>query len=204
MQVNWEEIILRYKRSIIVGLIGCLFLGFGILSFNKESFKSNDIEIVTSEKAGNTIKVEIAGSVNSPGVYSFDSEGRVEDVITMAGGLSGDANIEWVSKFLNKAAYLSDGQKIYIPSINEQTTAMSATLGVGDQSTSGTQNGDSSKIVNINTASQKELEALSGIGPVTAQNVIEHRPYSSLEELVSRDILKKNVFEKIRDQLTLY
>ena len=63
---------------------------------------------------------------------------------------------------------------------------------------------ESEKLININTASQKELESLWGIGPVYAQNIIEHRPYSSLEELLTKKIIKKNVHERNKEYLTIY
>ncbi len=59
-------------------------------------------------------------------------------------------------------------------------------------------------MININGASQKELESLWGIDPVTAQNIIEQRPYSSVEELLNKKILKTNVYETNKDKLTVY
>lgn len=59
-------------------------------------------------------------------------------------------------------------------------------------------------MVNVNTATQKELEALWGIGPVTAQNIIEQRPYSTVEELLNKKILKTNVYETNKDKLSVY
>ena len=59
-------------------------------------------------------------------------------------------------------------------------------------------------MVNINTATLKELDTLPGIGPVYGQNIIEHRPYSTVEELLSKAVLKKNVYEKIKDKVSVY
>jgi len=59
-------------------------------------------------------------------------------------------------------------------------------------------------LTNVNSANQSELEDLTGIGPVYAQSIIEHRPYSNVEELVSKGALKKSVFEKIKDSVTAY
>ena len=63
---------------------------------------------------------------------------------------------------------------------------------------------ESEKLININTASQKELESLWGIGPVYAQNIIEHRPYSKVDELIEKKILKTNVYDRNKDTLTVY
>lgn len=59
-------------------------------------------------------------------------------------------------------------------------------------------------MININTASQSELESLRGIGPVTGKNIIDHRPYSDVSELLSRGVLKKNVYEDNKDKMTVY
>src|SRR3989344_1087747 len=59
-------------------------------------------------------------------------------------------------------------------------------------------------LININTASQSELESLWGIGPVYAQNIIEQRPYSSVEELLTKKIIKQNVYDRVKDQISVY
>jgi competence protein ComEA len=60
-----------------------------------------------------------------------------------------------------------------------------------------------SNLTNINTASQSELEKLTGIGPVYAQSVIEHRPYSNTQELVSKKIIPQKTYEKIKSEISL-
>ena len=60
-----------------------------------------------------------------------------------------------------------------------------------------------SGLININTASQSELEKLTGIGPVYAQKMIEHRPYSTKEELVSKGVISQKVLEKIKESISL-
>ena len=58
--------------------------------------------------------------------------------------------------------------------------------------------------VNINTASQSDLESLPGIGPVTASKIISDRPYQIVEDLVNKKAVSKAVFEKIKDQIVVY
>ena len=101
-------------------------------------------------------------------------------------------------------AKITDGQKLFIPREGEQSTESSANNIQGDQTTSSARGSGQQQFVNINTASAKELEGLWGIGPVTAQNIIEQRPYSNVEELLSKKILKTNVYERNRDVLTVY
>ena len=58
-------------------------------------------------------------------------------------------------------------------------------------------------LININSASQTELEALPGVGPVTAGKIIDGRPYQTLEELKSKKAVGNALFEKIKDKLTI-
>ena len=142
--------------------------------------------------------VEVSGQINKPGVYNLSAGSRVEDVINAAGGLTSEADTEFVEKRINRAARLSDGQKIYIPSEEENSkipnsqNSNNEILGVLDN------------LININTASQSELESLWGIGPVYAQNIIEQRPYSSVEELLTKKIIKQNVYDRVKDQISVY
>jgi len=163
------------------------------------------VEIISEEAEAQTLKIaEVSGAVNSPGVYEFDSQARVADALDRAGGVSDGADAAWLEKNLNRAALLQDGQKLYIPRIGEQSEAVSATNMAGGSGGSDTVLSVSSQRVNINTASQKELEELWGIGPVTAQNIIEQRPYSSVEELLQKGILKSNVYERNASMLSIY
>ena len=61
-----------------------------------------------------------------------------------------------------------------------------------------------SGLIDINTASQEELESLWGIGPVYAQNIIEQRPYSNVEELLTKKVIRSDIYEKNKDKLTVY
>jgi len=204
-----EEIWFKYRYQIAIFLVGFSFLIGGALVFSKKIFVNESIEIVSNEESVDNkvdlkVVVEISGSVENPGVYEFEENARINDLIEKAGGFSDDANIEWIEKFINKAAKLIDGQKIYIPNSSEQIENLSANFssvsGSGESPVLGTQ----TKTVNINAASQSQLESLWGIGPVTAQNIIEQRPYSSVEELLSKKIIKQNVFDKNKDLLSVY
>lgn len=122
----------------------------------------------------------------------------------MAGGITKQADSEWVEKNINKAAPLVDGQKIYIPNKSEQSKVLSASKSDGESTPPVSPSVQVSGTVNINSASQKELEALWGIGPATAQKIIDQRPYSDVSELLSKKILKKNVYDKIYTELSVF
>jgi len=187
------------KRQVAFTLAGLILLSLGLLQVRKTVQLSPDrvnvLEATTeAQKAQTDIVVEISGQVEKPGVYKLQNGSRVEDLIVAAGGISADADRVWLDKTLNRAAKLLDGQKLFIPPKNS-----------GDIKVYQPSNAvQGSGLVNINTAGLSELDTLPGIGPVYGQNIIEHRPYSNIEELVSKGALKEFVFEKIKDKITAY
>ena len=177
-------------------------MGGGIIYGRFLTFDQSGVEIVRSDAIGESeIIVEIAGEVVAPGIYKFMTGARVEDVLNKAGGFTEEANLEWVERTMNRASLLIDGQKIFVPN---QTGSESAKNSGREYSDGEVVLGTVSKTININTASASELEELWGIGPATAQNLIEQRPYSTPEELLSRKILKSNVYERNKDFLSVY
>jgi len=207
--INWEELLLKYRFQISLLLVGVILLGLGIWVIKRDELSSSKIEVLESSTDSENINdgevvIEVSGAVETPGVYQLVLGARVEDALIAAGGISADADRQWMERSLNRAAKITDGQKIYIPRDDEQTTGASVSNLGGDQTVSLTQGGGFEEFININTTSAKELEKLWGIGPVTAQNIIEQRPYSSVEELLEKKILKTNVYETNRDKLTVY
>lgn len=189
--MNTEAIFREFGKEISLVLIGLLMIGGGIL-YMRRGTDGTEIKVIEqSEKQDNAdIVVEVSGAVHNPGVYEFSGGARVDDALKQAGGISENADADWIEKTINKASVLTDGQKIYIPREGESA----------DIAGSGTEGG----VVNINTASQSELESLWGIGPVYAQSIIEHRPYSSVDELLSKGVIKQNVYDRNRDKLSVY
>ena len=199
------EFVLAHKNEIAFLLLGVILLGSGVFLTKRLSIGvPSKIEVLESsddvQNQGKEIFVEIAGAVEAPGVYKLSGDSRVEDLLIAAGGFSAGADRTWIEKYINRAAKLADGQKVYIQAVNEQSNILSANKKVEDLGNKSEQN----EYVNINGASSKELETLPGIGPVYAQSIIEHRPYSFIEELLSREVLKKNVYEKIKDKISVY
>lgn len=141
-----------------------------------------------------TIRVDVQGEVNKPGLYEFKEGQVVADVIERAEGYTKDASKEYISKGLNLASKISDQQKIYIPANNEYA------------SSSTSHNADStvkSQKVNINTASISELDSLAGIGPSYAQKIIDARPFKSIEDIKAVSGIGEATFQKIKDDITI-
>lgn len=126
---------------------------------------------------------------------------RIQDaLIAGGGGLSENADRQQVAQNLNLAAPLTDVAKLYIPSVGEQMTGSS---GMADSS-SGDVEDSATRTVNINQASESELDALPGIGPMTAQKIISNRPYQNVQDLLDKKVLGQSVFSKIKDQVSVY
>lgn len=187
--------------AVILGVLGLLFLVIGAVQFfgKKQSeirFEKGDAleRQEKGEEGAEEIVVHVGGAVQKPGVYRLKKESRVENAIAAAGGFSEAADQEYISKQINLAQKISDGIKIYIPQQGERTV-----LG-----TSGVSGNSVTSLVNVNTADAAQLEALSGIGPVTAAKIIDSRPYNSIEDLTAKKVVSASVFEKIKEKITVY
>lgn len=161
------------------------------------SSDSGDAEAATDE--AETIVVDVSGAVVSPGVYELADGARVFDAIEAAGGLSGDADVST----LNRASKVSDGMKITVPSQGKQASSGSGdTAGTASSSQAAAQ---TSCLVNINTATVDELQALSGVGPSTAQAIVEDREknglFASVEDLMRVSGIGEKKFAKIKDSI---
>lgn len=194
----------RNRYLIFLGLVGTILIGGGIF-FSKMDLNTPSTKVEVLNAAGEVrdtkeITVEVSGSVIKPGVYKLADGSRVEDLIIISGGFSLLADRNWVDKYLNRASKLTDGQKVYIP----QSGSESAKNNGVDQNTSPAFSPDSNGLININSADLKSLDSLPGIGPVYAQNIIEHRPYSILEELVSKGAIKQSLYDKIKNLISVY
>lgn len=162
-------------------VLAVLIASLGICS----SKKSKVISETTVPGSETSLTVHVAGEVNVPGVYSLPVGSRVLDAINAAGGATERGDLHR----LNLADILTDGKKIYLPSlITIQDNQCGETL------------------VNINTANAKELESLPGIGPSRAQKIIDYRdkngPFSSIEEITKVDTIGPKIFEAIQELIT--
>lgn len=121
--------------------------------------------------------VFVTGAVHAPGLYSLLPGARVGDALAAAGGLTPEASPAAV----NQAAPLRDGDQVYVPTTTEVSAPLPGVSSVG--TSAGTSPGDPAAAINVNTATQAELESLPGIGPSLAQAIIANRPYATVDEL---------------------
>jgi competence protein ComEA len=145
--------------------------------------------------AGGDLIVEIVGAVRSPGVYRLPAGSRVGDLLEAAGGYGPRVDTAEAEHQLNLAASLQDGVQIRVPSRDDPPGTAPESSGAGGSP-------GATSAVDLNRATQAELEALPGIGQATAQKIIgarEEAPFTAIEELRSRGILGEKTFEKLRD-----
>lgn len=197
---KYLPLILKHKLPLALGLLGLIFFSYGLITL----FLPKSSDDIIFETAGQSvlasasaqkqpeIVVDIEGGVMKPGVYRLPLNSRVQDALIAAGGLSSKAQRTWVAKNINLALPLKDGTKIYIPFQGEVSNSQTASTG------------SISNTININTTNKNELDTLSGIGEVTAQKIIDGRPYDAIEELLEKKIVSKSVFEKIKEKITTY
>lgn len=203
-----DELLLKYRYPLLILLVGLILMLSGVLVVKSGLISSSTkIEVLmatTSGQVSGEIAVEIAGEILTPGVYKLPLGSRVDDLLIISGGFTADADRVWTDKYLNRAAKLTDGQKVFVPSVNEQSSVLSAKNTGGDQTVSSTFSSDSKTLINVNTASLGELDSLPGIGPVYGQSIVEHRPYSNVEELLSKGALKTSAYQKVKEMVSVY
>lgn len=199
----WDKV-WHFRLPLFFFLLGFLFLVISFSLMYKEH--SNNQSVVVEHSASvsanivfNVIKVDIEGAVVNPGVYELKKDDRVENLIKKAGGILKNADFSWIKKNLNLAQKLLDGTKIYVPFQGETSSSLS---NLSDLSSLSNLKGNS--VVNLNTASLSDLDTLPGVGPATAQKIIDGRPYEKPEDLVSKKAVGQSVYEKIKEKVTVY
>lgn len=205
--------ILNKKQKIIIILIATfmlLFIGFYII---KKTSDSQYIELQTeqNELIENTITnektftnkgkiiIHVIGEVKNRGIVEVEEGSRISDVIKAAGGTTNKADLSKI----NLAYIVEDGQKIYVPSINDQEITENITKDAGENVLE--KDSNNSDKVNINTASQTELETLNGVGPSTALKVINYREengkFEKIEDIKNVPGIGDAKFESLKEKI---
>ncbi len=164
-------------------------------------------EIACSQDATPTVtptpaplRVYVSGAVQSPGVYRLPPDSLVVDAIEKAGGESDEADLVAI----NLAHPLADGEQIYVPTREETTTSPAPIVPAVKTIAGGASPNDAhSSPIDINTATEEELESLPGIGPAMAQRIIEGRPYGAVEDLLNVKGIGEAKLDKMRPYVTV-
>lgn len=182
---------------VIVGIIKAVDIYYEKNNTDQISI-SNFIENETEDEKDNTkIKVYITGEVKNQGVIELEEGDRIADAIEKAGGQTEQASL----KNVNLAYQLEDGQKIYIPNINDTETEIidDGASGVVDDATI------KQTVVNINKADEKELQSLNGIGESLATSIVQYRKengnFETIEDLKNVPGIGDSKFENIKEYI---
>ena len=189
---------LNLKMKIFIGIAAVVAIAVIGLYFYKESKNSytneDEFAIVTENEEipekEEEITIHIIGEVKYPGIVILKTGQRIIDAIDAAGGETEEADLNKI----NLAQLLSDGDKIYVPSINDNeieeykdTTSRSST-------------------VNINTATLEELTSLPGIGESTAQRIIDYRKqngkFKNIDDLKNVSGIGESKFNNLKEKIT--
>jgi len=187
-----KESIKRAALPVTVAVALLFFWISGGTSADEIEITSQEEDIVEEEEAATfngNIYVDISGCVNNPGVYELKEGTRVFQLIEEAGGLTEDADIE----DLNRAEEVIDGQKIVIYSKDSDIETTSS------ESSSGK--------ININRADSAKLQEIPGVGPATAQKIIEYREqngkFKSIEDIKNVSGIGSKTFESLKEYITV-
>ncbi|MCD4811516.1 helix-hairpin-helix domain-containing protein [bacterium] len=158
-----------------------------------------------------SVIVDIAGAVESPGVYCLEEGSTIIDAVYQAKGFTKGIAQKFVSMSMNLSSSLSDHQKIYIP-FQEDVYCEIKSLQYIDKvantgstaNSGGDTTGSTTTCVNINTASIEELTQLDGIGESTAQKIIDARPYSETSDILNVSGIGEATYEKFKDDICVY
>ena len=197
---------IKEKKTIIfIILIIIILIGKNIYNSTQKYNNNVDVnQVVVNETKDEKeieekiIAVHITGAIKNAGVIRIEENSRIEDVIEKAGGLTEDADITNV----NLAFIVEDGVKIRIPSTNDKDEIDIVTESSGSEvidENDETSNG----LININKASQAELETLNGIGTSLALKIIEYREqngkFKTISDIKNVSGIGENKFNNIRN-----
>ena len=205
---------LSKKQKIFLGVLAIImsiFIGYYIIK-KTENYSYEELEIIeentviknsekiNKEETTEEIIVHITGEVENEGIIKIKKDARIADVIDEAGGTTNEADLSKI----NLAYSVKDGQKIYIPNINDEKNEEEYITEEAGDKVVVEEEGETSKI-NINTAKQTELETLSGIGPSTALKIINYREengkFKTIEDIKNVPGIGDAKFENIKESI---
>lgn len=200
-----------FDKKILIIFIFLIIILFFFIYFitkeeNSEFIATNDLYI-TSNTIENDTKIEtiivhVDGEVINPGLVYLPTEARISDAISAAGGSTELANISKI----NLAYELKDGQKIYIPSIYDDIEIEYIQNDAGENVLDDNLSANS-EVININSATSAELDELPGIGPSTAQKIIDYRNkngnFKTIEDIMNVSGIGESKFNNIKDYICI-
>ncbi len=189
--------------GVLAGLLAGLLLS-GVIILIIIPHRGKPV-VLLSPPTPSPLVVHIDGEVNNPGVYQLAANSRLADAIDAAGGAQADADLSLV----NLAHVLVDGDRVWVPQKVDQTQeAVLAQTEAALRSSPTPIPLSAENPININTASESELDLLPGIGPVKAAAIYAYRqqygPFTSIEAIKNVPGISASVYEGIKDLISIY
>lgn len=216
-QEKWRIFISRSEIKLAAFLvISAIVVGYFIGShrnnekpaFAKKVETSESYVTTTTAAKSQKIKVYVSGEVNAPGVYELESSARINDALQLAGGITGSADL---SK-CNLAAFALDGSSINVPAkavanTNSCGGMVSSTQSSLSESSPSNQQMNATGKVNLNTATQSEIETLPGVGPTLGAAIIsyrtQHGSFASINDLKKVKGIGEKRFSDLKDLIAI-
>ncbi|USK63359.1 helix-hairpin-helix domain-containing protein [Peribacillus frigoritolerans] len=205
------------KRKMTMITVAVAFVAGAIYFFSQQGEDPSDTEDIFSVTAKEAemeqsvnesatepeiIKVDVKGAVKSPGIFTAQAGDRVIDLISSAGSFTEKADTDKI----NFAQIIEDQMVIYVPEIGEEDKGNLENIQAGtsgDAVTKGTSGG----LVNLNAATQEDLQTLTGIGPSKANAILEYREtvgkFKEIDELKQVTGIGDKTFERLRDSISV-
>lgn len=188
-----------FKVAAAGMLVVAAFAVYGISGGSGETPDAEQTVSVEESKPQKTIIcVDVGGEVRNPVVAELEEGSRVEDAIKAAGGVTENADLTDI----NRAAFVADGDKILIPSLAGTADAYDID-GMAEAAAGPVADGK----ININTADSLQLQELNGVGPATAEKIMDYREengrFQAIEDIKNVSGIGEKTFEKFKDDIKI-
>lgn len=185
-----------YKKSLLIllALLGAVLIGATYGYYREQDAIALDAATTEHVEPLRKVTVYVSGEVKKPGLVTLDEDKRVADAVNAAGGVIETADVDHI----NMAAHLEDGMQVRVPMRLRDAGEKGATASPGRQADGK---------INLNTATEKELQELPGIGPAMSARIVEYREsngaFQSIDDIKKVRGIGASKFEKLKDRVTL-
>lgn len=185
-----------YKKSLLIllALLGAVLIGATYGYYREQDAITLDAATTEHVEPLRKVTVYVSGEVRKPGLVTLDEDKRVADAVNAAGGVIETADVDHI----NMAAHLEDGMQVRVPMRLRDAGEKGAAAFTGRQADGK---------INLNTATEKELQELPGIGPAMSARIVEYREsngaFQSIDDIKKVRGIGASKFEKLKDRVTL-
>lgn len=189
--IPWGLLVFGFAVGVVGGILA--YKDLSQPRDNLQEVQVQQCEPLVHQASTSGMLVYVSGAVKKPGVYTlFQENARIFQAIEKAGGFSSQANKSYIAKTLNMVGRVKDGERVYVPTEIEESGLQVTASQVATQ-----ENAKFAQKMDMNTATQQQLEQLSGIGETRASQIVQGRPYSDLNDFISRSGLPNSIIDAL-------